>query len=629
MILSRYNLDDIRKNLMDPASFKPFPPAENRSEWHRLLESPFNKERKAWLVASAEALVGQPWPELSATLYMQFIRNGNRSNYQNPYFERRLRLSTLVLAECMEYQGRFLDEIINGFWHILGEPTWCLPAHAWRYDNDPLPREDRQHVDLFACETGMVVAESYYILKSELATLSHSLCNRIKKRVIDEIVEPLEQPNNFWWLAGKNNWSSWCSANALGAGLYVIDDKERAVNYIRILTEIVDRFINLYPEDGGCDEGPSYWGHAPGALLIFLEILHSYTKGAVSIYDEPKIKAMGEFIDKIHIDKCWFANFADANAQSKVNRFIIDKYGERVGSERMRNLAFSNSRMWSDSGEIQPYIILFGCGGLLTGGLRDLFWFKTGTRMATQKIPLEEWLPKLQIMVAREYPATSEGYSLVSKGGNNAENHNHNDVGQFILFSNGEPVIIDVGVSEYTKKTFSSERYDIWCIRASAHNVPLINGAEQFASEEAKAEDVEFISDNGVTSVRMELKSAYPKSADVDSVVRHLSLDRNKRQVALCDSIRCSRDKGTCVIILYSPIEPQVKDGCVVLKNEAVNEALEFDPKLMTYSSEMVELEDDWLRKTWGDHLYKIKFEAPIAAGEVDYTLTFRHLSVE
>lgn len=44
----------------------------------------------------------------------------------------------------------------------------------------------------------------------------------------------------------------------------------------------------------------------------------------------------------------------------------------------------------------------------------------------------------------------------------NLERHNHNDIGQFIVYADGKPVIIDVGVETYTAKTFSERRYEIW-----------------------------------------------------------------------------------------------------------------------------------------------------------------------
>ena len=88
-------------------------------------------------------------------------------------------------------------------------------------------------------------------------------------------------------------------------------------------------------------------------------------------------------------------------------------------------------------------------------------------------------MPDREIMTARSFPNSSEGLYIAAKGGNNAENHNHNDVGNFIIYCDGKPVIIDVGVETYIQKTFSKDRYDIWTMQSQYHNLPTINGVQQ------------------------------------------------------------------------------------------------------------------------------------------------------
>ena len=39
------------------------------------------------------------------------------------------------------------------------------------------------------------------------------------------------------------------------------------------------------------------------------------------------------------------------------------------------------------------------------------------------------YLPKIQVMVAREFSHPGKGLVLAAKGGHNDEGHNHNDVG--------------------------------------------------------------------------------------------------------------------------------------------------------------------------------------------------------
>ena len=71
---------------------------------------------------------------------------------------------------------------------------------------------------------------------------------------------------------------------------------------------------------------------------------------------------------------------------------------------------------------------------------------------------------------------SAEGLCLAAQGGTNGQSHNHNDVGNFVVYADGLPAIIDVGVETYTAKTFSSPRYGIWTMQSAYHNCPTIDG---------------------------------------------------------------------------------------------------------------------------------------------------------
>lgn len=60
------------------------------------------------------------YPYISATDFMDFLRTRNRVRFEDKCFAKRRGLSALVLAECVENKGRFMDDIINGiFWYLF------------------------------------------------------------------------------------------------------------------------------------------------------------------------------------------------------------------------------------------------------------------------------------------------------------------------------------------------------------------------------------------------------------------------------------------------------------------------------------------------------------------------------
>jgi hypothetical protein len=102
---------------------------------------------------------------MPATIFLEYARNGNRTDYENIRNARVSALQALVFAECVENKGRFLDDITNGVWATCEESFWGVPAHLYIQKADlglPDPRDPI--VDLFAAQTSALLASSVYLL---------------------------------------------------------------------------------------------------------------------------------------------------------------------------------------------------------------------------------------------------------------------------------------------------------------------------------------------------------------------------------------------------------------------------------------------------------------------------------
>jgi hypothetical protein len=630
MLLQRYNRDFLIRKMVPTAAWRPFPPAADRAAWEELLQQPLNQQRKSYLVSKAEALLGQPWPALPATLYMEFARTGNRSHYEKPYFERRSNLATLALAECMEHRGRFLDEIANGVWAITEEATWCVPAHASRLPKDVLHRQDLESVDLFAAETAMTLATARYLLGQELGTLSPSLGDRVRREVLRRVIEPVESGDGFGrsgWLDGRNNWSPWCASNVLGAAMFLLDSPARLADLGVRMMGVADRFIGFYGEDGGCDEGPGYWNEAGGALLAFLELLRSRTEGTVDIYNQPKIAAMGNFIVYAHIGGPWFLNFSDADAKTIPSPGRVYRYGERVGSEAMKNLALLAMRNWDPKGPIAPPVRINGVSRSLLGPLMEMFWIPADARPTAQPLKTTVWLPDLQMLSVRESAESlGGGLYLAARGGHNAESHNHNDVGHFVVYLDNQPGIIDIGRETYTAKTFSSNRYELWFTRGSAHNAPMVNGIEQVEGRERRATQVEFREKDSAEYLAMNLEQAYPAKAGLASLRREIEFHRGPVTWArVQDDFKLAEAVSLLQVPLFTalPVE-KVRPGRLAIDCRPRRLMLDYAPVTLEVSIEAVPLEDANLRGNWGARLYRILFELKNSGSAGSYEFRFR-----
>ncbi|NLP11151.1 heparinase, partial [bacterium] len=172
-------LSRLDQALVKAGDYHPFPTWGEREAWQAIPDS----IRRLHLQA-AEPLIGYNWPALPATLFLEFKREGNRSRYEQNHFDRRTRLGQLLLAECLEGKGRFLDDICNGVWAICEESFWGVPAHmSAQKAGVGLPDVSEPIVDLFAAETASLMAWTHYLLGAELDSISPLLRPRMEKEI--------------------------------------------------------------------------------------------------------------------------------------------------------------------------------------------------------------------------------------------------------------------------------------------------------------------------------------------------------------------------------------------------------------------------------------------------------------
>ncbi|MBL8232138.1 MAG: heparinase II/III family protein [Bryobacterales bacterium] len=566
----------------------------NREAWLSLPE-----DARAAAIAEAEKDIGKPWPSLPATVFIEYKRIGNRSNYEAIRNQRRNRLSHMVLAECIENKGRFLEDIFNGIWLTCEETYWGLPAHLnLQKAGHGLPDVAEPSVDLFAAETSAQLAWADYLLAPQLAKISPMLRPRIHAEIRRRVLEPCMARTDWGWMGFRggpvNNWNPWINSNWLTSVLLIESDEPRRAQAVHKILTSVDRFLDAYHPDGGCDEGPGYWGRAGASLFDNLELLHSASNGAIDFFAMPLVQEIGRYIYRAHIQDDYYVNFADASARLRPAAALIHRYGTRIKDRAMQeHAAFvesakSDGRRGSDS---------LGRDVAAMFTLKDL-------RATTARAPLvrDAWMPGIQVMCARQTGGASRGFYFAAQGGHNAESHNHNDVGNFIVFLDGRPVLIDVGVETYSAKTFSSKRYEIWTMQSAYHNCPTVNGVMQAAGRQFAAKDVASHSSDRESTFTLDIAGAYPKEASLAKWHRTLRLNRTKNEIEVIDVYRVTTAQAAIDMTLMTLAEPRIEGGNRVRIGPAV---VEFDERLKP-QVEPIQITDGRLRGSWGDRVYRV-----------------------
>jgi hypothetical protein len=540
-----------------------------------------------------------------ATLFLEYRRVGNRSRYEAVRSERRNRVRALAMAECIEAKGRFLDPLLDGLWLTCEESFWGVPAHlSAQKAGTGLPDASEPIVDLFAADTGSLLAWIDWLLGEALTKLSPLVRPRLRAEIERRILEPCRRREDFWWMGfdprerSVNNWNPWINSNWLTCALLLEPAATRTSTVAKIVRSI-DRFLDGYAPDGGCDEGPGYWGHAGGSLFECLDLLRSASGGKVDVFDMPLVQEIGRYIVRTHIAGDWFVNFADASARIAIKGDLVWRYGRRIqdepmmqiGAWAMREHAREGARVSTDS---------------IARQLDGLFCLAEMRRRPEAGPPLvrEAWMPGVQVLTARVKEGSASGLFLAVQGGHNAESHNHNDVGNFVVYANGEPALVDAGVESYTAKTFSSQRYDIWTMQSAWHNCPTINGQMQRAGIAYAAGNVTARTEVGFAEWKGDLEKAYPPEAGCVRWTRTLRLDRGKNEVALSDEFEMKEAGRPLELNFLCAQAPVLKAGRVEIGSRL---SLVYDAAVLKATVEEKVIEDARLKPVWGGKLWRVR----------------------
>jgi hypothetical protein len=474
-----------------------------------------------------------------------------------------------------------------------------------------LPDVSEPIVDLFAAETSSLLAWTGYLLGDLLAHVSPLLPQRIRKEIDRRIFTPCLARDDFWWMGfterSVNNWDPWICSNWLTSALLVEPDAERRRAAVGKILRCLDNFLNGYAEDGGCDEGPGYWGRAGASLFDCLELLHAATAGQCNGFTLPLVHEMGLYICRAHISNEWYTNFGDAPARVSPNGDLVYRFGKRVGDDRM--MAHGAFCAFEESAQAIPGDSI----GRQLPALFNLAALRQAPR--AQALFRDTWLPGIQVMMARVQEGFAQGLYLAAQAGNNGKSHNHNDVGNFIVYADGMPAIIDVGVETYTAKTFSPQRYEIWTMQSGYHNCPTIDGVMQSPGRQFAATDVSYHADDRAAELRLNLAGAYPPEAHLAFWNRTLRLDRTANAITVVDDYRLTKAAKVITLTLMTPCAAQVStSGEIMLPLPSGHPVrVAYDGRVFQAAVEEIPINDEKLRHSWGERLYRVllRAEAP------------------
>ncbi len=581
-----------------------------------------NEEHYPAIIAKAERWLDKDIPVCYAGDYMIFSREGNRGRYDEKSLPRRDALLALATAEYVERKGRFTDKLIDVIWLLLEETMWVPPAHNPGREGavNCLPyayNDDLHYIDLLAGNTAANLAFVYYLCRDILDEVTTLICDRILYELDRRIIKPFLNDvfvwDKFWWTGVRgntvNNWCPWVVSNILTVTALTVKDTSVRTVIVKKCLPMLDSFISGYSDDGGCDEGPSYWNVAGGALYNACCVLYDMTNGYINIYDDPLFRRMGEYAVKVVVTENRSLNFADSPGRFSPDAMLLYDWGRATGSEMMMSYGLNKLG-----------------GKLIDPKVHSVMCYR-GYRFLTEErhqpveftAPEKFFLDGIVIAVTRENKMTDKGLYLAFKGGHNGESHNHNDVGTLIVFADGKPVFIDAGSGGYTRRTFSPERYTIWAMNSDFHNCATFNDTPQLAGKQYRSDNSVYDESSG--KLTLDLKNAYPEKAGIESYHRSAVLENS---VITVEDDVCLKEPGK---VMFSYILVKEPENVTDTSFEIFGRMVTFD-KSLKYSVEALDKtwpETKGLPRNWDtEQLYRVTLTSKEPVREKKYILTVR-----
>jgi hypothetical protein len=205
-------------------------------------------------------------PVLKRSDFRNYQRVGDRTLPQARAGQRRRELSRASMALWLGHPNANVDYLQDLLWAYCDDWTWVMAAHEGR------------SIDLGSAALGASMAEIVHVLGGHLE-------DEVKDRVSVAIKKHIFDP--FWdyghlngWETVRMNWNHVCNGEIIRAALYQLDDARVLARMTHGAIQNLTYALDGFTDDGGCEEGPGYWGYGFGHYLSVAYALFQKTNGA-------------------------------------------------------------------------------------------------------------------------------------------------------------------------------------------------------------------------------------------------------------------------------------------------------------------------------------------------------------
>ncbi len=455
------------------------PKYTNRTEWGRVAtEGKYTKaiaEADSYTKLNGQASLLPAWNPAWEDLYWNVSANNDSQTGKTMLMDRLRYLQVMLWAECVVNNGKYVNAINDVINKLISQPIWTYPTS---YDRN----RKVQNVDLASENIAAHLGMALYILDDKIdPVIRQRTIDTLYARVFDPMINsfsPVTSDNS--WLTGINNWNPVCLSGVLLSALSVIDSKYERARFAYIAERYVQNYRVGFEDDGYCTEGMSYYCYGWAGYIMVREALYKVTNGAIDVFNNySNFSKAALFPMKLQLysdlapNENYYAAIADCATNTRPTSRVMYYNTRTLG---ISVPAYANMKFYGSTYSLPEGILyVFPNTASQAGNGSGTYTFD----------PLRSYFEDAGVLTVRPADGTSYKMSATLKGGHNAEQHNHNDVGSYSIIVNNQFLVEDPGITPYTGDTFGSQRYTIKTINSYGHPVPRV--ADKLQKENVSA----------------------------------------------------------------------------------------------------------------------------------------------